>query len=168
MQRIMVIGPCGSGKSTLARRLGERLGIPAYHLDKIMWSAGWIEREEREWSPELDAIVARDRWVIDGNDSNTMAVRLERADKVVYLDFAPWRCLWRVLVRIATMRGETRPDMAEDCPERLDFGFLWYVATWHRKPRRRTEATLAGFKHKIVRLRTPSALERWMDSLPRP
>lgn len=165
MNRIMILGPCGSGKSTLACRLGQMLDLPSYHLDQLMWSAGWVERDECDWRPELEAIVRSPRWVIDGNDASTMELRLARADQVVFLEFSAARCLWRVIRRIWSARGTTRPDMAPDCPERFDAGFLWYVATWHNRPRKRIERALAGHEDEVLYIRSPRELERWLASL---
>ena len=44
MRRVMVIGAPGSGKSTLARALGERTGLPVFHMDHIHHLPGWAER----------------------------------------------------------------------------------------------------------------------------
>ena len=168
MRRIMIVGPCGSGKSTLAARLGELLSIPSYHLDSMAWRSGWVEREPNEWLPELEEVVARDAWIIDGNDSGTMPLRPARADTVVSLDFHPARCVWRVLKRIAANRGRTRADMAAGCPERFDLFFLLYVATWNGRPRRKNEAVLKQAADRMVRLRSPRELDAWLETLERP
>ena len=52
-----------------------------------------------------------------------------------------------------------------DCPERFDAGFLWYVATWHNRPRKRIERALAGHEDKLLYIRSPRELERWLASL---
>lgn len=33
--RVIIVGNSGSGKLTLAREMGERLGLPVVHLDKV-------------------------------------------------------------------------------------------------------------------------------------
>ncbi len=162
MKRIMIVGPCGSGKSTLAVRLGGLLGIPSFHLDQLAWSPGWRESPEADWRPELQRIVALDRWIIDGNDAGTIPLRLARADTVIFLEFTPMVCLWRVVKRIVSNRGRTRFDMAPDCPERVDLSFLYYVATWNRGPRKRVEKKLEEADHEIVHLASPRALEDWL------
>jgi adenylate kinase family enzyme len=40
-KRIAVIGSPGAGKSTLARELGAALGLPVYHLDRLLWRPHW-------------------------------------------------------------------------------------------------------------------------------
>jgi adenylate kinase family enzyme len=166
MERILVIGPCGAGKSTLARQLGERLGLPVFHMDQLNWQPGWIGRGKAELRKQLDGVVIQPRWIIDGNYGGTLPPRLERADTVIYLDFPIRLCLARLLRRIWTWRGRSRPDMPDGCPERFDLAFFFYVLQWNAGPRLRTEAALIGHEHKLIRMASPNALDRWMDSLP--
>ncbi len=166
MQRILIIGPCGAGKSTLAIALGQRLGLPTFHMDQLNWRPGWIESSKDEIRDRLRAIIAGDRWLIDGNYGGTLAPRLERADTVLYLDYPIRLCVARLLKRIWTYRGRTRPDMTEGCPERFDLGFLFYLLQWNSGPRPRTEAALKGHEHKVIRLKSPLQLKGWLDSQP--
>ena len=166
MRRVLVIGPCGAGKSTLAVELGQKLGLSVFHMDKLNWQPGWVESSKDEISVKLAEIVAADRWLIDGTYGGTLAPRLARADTVIYLDYPIRLCLWRLMRRIWTYRGRTRPDMTEGCPERFDLEFLIYLMRWNSGPRIRTEARLKGHEDKIVRLQGPGELRRWMDLLP--
>ena len=119
MERILIIGCGGSGKSTLARELGPRLSLPVIHLDQLWWKAGWENVSIEEFDEELEKILSRDRWVIDGNYNRTMPQRLRRCDTVIYLDFSRWACLWGVFQRQLMYRGKVRPDMAPGCPEQI-------------------------------------------------
>jgi adenylate kinase family enzyme len=165
MRRVLVIGPCGAGKSTAATELGELLGLPVHHLDRMHWREGWVEGSREELVAALAPILAGERWLIDGNYGGTMGERLERADTVVYLDYPIRLCLWRALRRAWRYRGASRPDMAPGCPERFDPAFLLYILTFRRGPRRRTEDRLRAHAHKVRRFAGPRALRRWMDSL---
>lgn len=51
MQRALVIGSPGAGKSTLAHALAERSRLPLFHMDKLHWLPGWIERDRAEALP---------------------------------------------------------------------------------------------------------------------
>jgi adenylate kinase family enzyme len=165
LQRVLIIGPCGAGKSTLARELSRRLNLPVFHMDQLNWKPGWLESSKDEIRAKLDAIITTDRWLIDGNYGGTLSERLERADTVVYLDFPIRLCVMRMLRRVWTFRGRTRPDMTDGCPERFDFPFLLYLLQWNSGPRPRTEERLKGHEAKIIRLKNPEALERWLNAL---
>jgi adenylate kinase family enzyme len=159
----MIIGPCGSGKSTLARALGGRLGLPVFHMDQLAWRPGWIESDTAELRARVLRITETAEWVFDGHYGGTLDLRLARADTVVYLDFPIWLCLWRVIRRVVTWRGRTRPDMTEGCPERLDLGFLLYVMRWNTGPGPRAEAKLRVHGGPVVRLLSPAEVARWLD-----
>jgi adenylate kinase family enzyme len=161
MKRVLIIGPCGSGKSTLARELAPRMGLPLVHMDQLGWQAGWVETERAELNARLAEVVAGERWMIEGNYGSVLPPRLERADTVIYLDFPIRLCLWRLIKRIVTLRGQSRPDMPEGCPERFDAAFFWYVITWNSGPRVRTEAHIAPHAGKVIRLTSPRMLAEW-------
>ncbi len=161
MKRVIIIGPCGSGKSTLARELAPRMGLPLIHMDQLGWQAGWVETAKDELHARLADAVAQEEWLIEGNYGSTLAPRLERADTVIYLDFPIWLCLWRLIRRVTTLRGQSRPDMPEGCPERFDLAFFWYVMTWNSGPRVRTERAIAPWADKVIRLTSPAMLADW-------
>jgi len=164
MKRVLVIGSGGAGKSTFSRRLGERLGLPVIHLDKVFWHSGWVETPKDEWKRKVEELCGGDAWVMDGNYSGTLDIRLNACDAVIFLDLPRAVCLWRVLKRIVTYRESARPDMAEGCRERIDLKFLYWV--WSYPYRRRPKILarldeLAGSK-RIYRLRSSAEVERFL------
>lgn len=168
MQRILVIGSPGAGKSTLAHALARRTGLSLYHLDKLFWLPGWVERDRDEGRAELAGVLALDRWIIDGNYGSTLPMRLERADTVVSLDYPTHLCLAWVFKRWWQYRGRTRPDMTEGCPENLNLEFLYYVLVFRRAWRARNAAALGRFDGEVLRFASPAATQAWLDRLDQP
>ena len=105
LHRWLLLGHSGAGKTTLATELGELLKLPVVHLDKLSWRPGWQELDRATFSERTCAAAAGERWIIDGNYTGTLDLRLPRAQAVVWLDYPLWRCLWGVGRRIATWRG---------------------------------------------------------------
>src|SRR5437016_5668383 len=135
MKKILVIGPGGAGKTTFANQLGEILGIGVIHLDSLYWKAGWVEPPKLEWAATLAEVLARNAWIMDGNYSGSLWLRLDASDAVVFLDLPRLVCIWRVLKRAARYRNTTRPDMAEGCPERLSIDFLVWIWNYPKRTR---------------------------------
>jgi adenylate kinase family enzyme len=164
MRRVAIIGPGGAGKSTLARQLGTKTGLPVVHLDTHYWRAGWTETPHDEWVPQVEALAQADRWIIDGNYSRTLPVRLARADTVVFLDFARWRYIWQAYKRIFHYYGRTRPDLPEGCPEGFDLEFTVWL--WHFPKRSRPEVVALIEQYRSGRrveiLPDPGAVRRFL------
>jgi adenylate kinase family enzyme len=165
MQRVLVIGSPGAGKSTLATEIARRVGLPLVHLDRHYWRAEWIEPDKEEWARQVEGLAAGGSWVMDGNYGGTLAMRLARADTVIWLDFPVWLCVWRILRRAIRYRGRTRPDMADGCPERLEWEFLAYTARFPWTGRRRIAAKLPAFTGTLIRLRRPREAARFLARL---
>lgn len=167
MRKILVVGSGGAGKSTFSRRLGERLGLEVIHLDVAYWRPGWTETPKDEWARKVNELVARDAWVMDGNFSGTLELRLAAADTVVFLDLPRGVCLWRVLKRLVMYRNVTRPDMAEGCGEKFDPKFLLWV--WNYPARSRPKVLALLERHaegrKVFRLRSSAEAERFLNQL---
>ena len=105
-RRVIVTGLAGAGKSTLSLALGARTGLPVIHLDLHFWKPGWVAPSETEWREKQRDVLAGDAWIADGNYHETLDLRLERADTVVFLDLPWWRCSGRALLRGFRMPGE--------------------------------------------------------------
>ncbi|SEB84991.1 Adenylate kinase [Pseudomonas mohnii] len=158
MQRVMIVGQPGSGKSTLARKLGLRTGLPVVHIDTIHWQPGWVERSWDEKTQLCHEVEARDRWIFEGGHSTTWANRLARADLLIWIDRSAKLRFWRVLLRTLLQRGQSRPDLPENCPELLAnlpefFRFMWRTKKSARVKMQQL-VTTAPATCRVVRLRS--------------
>ena len=110
----------GAGKSTFSRALSAKTGLPLIYLDLLFWKPGWAAPGEDEWREKQRLALAGEEWIADGNYHETLDLRLERADTVVFLDTPWWICSRR-----AFMRGVRRPpgtQMPDGCAD----------STWRR------------------------------------
>jgi adenylate kinase family enzyme len=112
--RVLVIGMAGAGKSTFSRALSARTGLPVIHLDFHYWKPGWVKPSEDEWREKQRSLLAGPAWIADGNDLETLDLRLERAETVVLLTTPWWVCAGRAFVR-----GLRKPvgEMPEGCDD---------------------------------------------------
>ena len=166
MERIIIIGCSGAGKSTLARQLGEKTGLPVVHLDALFWKPGWVESDRGEFDAKMLAELEKPRWIIDGNYARTLALRLEKCDGVIYLDFPRWVCILGVLKRVLTTYGTVRPDMPEGCPERFDWEFIKWVWNFNRNNREKIRAQLDALPgEKVTVLKNRREAKRFLAQI---
>lgn len=145
-ERVLVIGCSGSGKSTLARQLADRLSLPYVSMDReIFWLPGWQSRPRAEALARLEGIVAQERWIMDGTSPGTLPLRLPRTGLVLWLRPPRWMSVYGVVSRWLRYRGRTRPEMAENCPERINREFLTYVWNFEKTESPEIERNLAAF-----------------------
>lgn len=169
MERVLVIGSGGSGKTTVARRLAGGLGIPLVHLDAHYWQPGWIPTPVDQWRRLVTRLLAQPRWVMDGNYGGTLEMRLGSCDSIVFLDLPRRVCLWRILKRHYRYRGQTRPDVAPGCPERLTWEFVKWVWTYRKRRRAGILERLSKLTgRRVIILTSQTQVDRFLESLGAP
>lgn len=162
----MIIGCSGSGKSTLARELKEKLGLPLIHLDQLWWQEGWDHVSRETFDERLELALNMDRWIMDGNFSRTIGARLPKCDTIIYLDFSRWACLMGVFQRYWKNKGKVRPDMADGCPERLDWDFVKFVWNFNKNNRVRNYTWLGQARHaKKIVLKSRREVKEFLETL---
>lgn len=165
-KKVLIIGCSGAGKSTLSRKLAMRWGLPLHHLDALFWNEGWIPTPKPEFREMLKDVVAQPEWIIDGHFNSTLEMRAQYADLIIFLDFSNWLCLSRVTKRVWSYWGQTRPDMAEGCPEKIDMKFVRWIWRYPKDVRPGVLDILRKTKADVVLLKTSVEVERWLASSP--
>lgn len=168
-KRILVLGPSGAGKSTLARRLGERLDLPIIHLDVFQWTPGWIAAEPEQFRARVQQAVAGDAWVMDGNYSHTLDIRLPRAEAVIWLDLPRRVYFPRTVLRMLRSYGRQRSDIGPGCPERFELSFFRdWVWTYPTRSRAKHAGLMADLPPGIrgITLRSPAEVADFEQGLP--
>ena len=107
MKRIIVIGCPGSGKSRFSKALHKKTKLPLYHLDMMYWNADRTTVSRDIFHARLTEVLTGEEWIIDGNYSSTLELRVGACDAIFFLDYAADVCLAGVKER----RGKKRTDM---------------------------------------------------------
>lgn len=130
-KRIMVFGRPGSGKSTFSWWLSQKSSIPVFHLDRFFYQAGWKERDYQMYLADLESFVARDQWIIDGNNFKSFELRYKRADLILYFCYPLATCYWRIFKRKFFFKDASIYDRAYGCYETVQWKLLKYM--WNYK-----------------------------------
>ena len=106
-EKIIILGSSGSGKSTFAKSLQQKTGLPLIHLDNVWWKPDRTHIPRDEFDRRLEALLAGDEWIIEGDYSRTWEFRIRACDTVVFLDYPEELCLRGITERV----GQARPDI---------------------------------------------------------
>lgn len=162
-RRWLVLGAGGAGKSRFALELGALLDLPVVHLDRHFWQPNWVEPARDEWHAAVERLAARDAWVMDGNYSGSLTLRLPRAEVAILLDPPVWQCLYGIFRR--SWSGEPRADLPEGCDEQTpDPEFVRYVATYRWRSRPKVIERISAAEHvRFHHLRSRAEARRFLD-----
>ena len=168
-RRVVVTGLAGSGKSTFSLALAAKTGLPVIHLDLHFWRPGWVAPSETEWREKQCGVLAGDAWIADGNYHETLDLRLERADTVVFLDMPWWLCAGRAFLRGFRMPGELPEGCDYSAWLRLRDEWRLAVRIWRKRrsePEREHEIISQHAPHLALHvLRSKRAVREFLDGL---
>ena len=169
--RVVVTGMTGAGKSTFSKALSAKTGLPLIHLDLHFWKPGWVAPSDNEWREKQRRILAGDAWIADGNYSETLDLRLERADTIVYLDTPWWTCARRAFVRgVRRPPGSVMPEGCNDSTwQRVsdEWGSVWKVWRRRRSDRDRELEIVSqcGQHASLHMLRSKESIREFLESV---
>ena len=154
-RRIVIMGPTNAGKSTLAVAMGEKLGVPALHIDlfRHLPNTDWEQRPDQEFGAIHDAAIAEPEWVMEGNCTKLLPQRLARATGIIVVDDYLWRRYWRYFRR--TLGRAPRAGALEGGKDSIKWDmihWLWHTRNAAQVSRRR--ASHSGIPHLLIRNQT--------------
>ena len=160
MKRVMIIGSPGAGKSTFARKLRDYSGLPLYYLDQIWHLPDRTTISPAAFDARLMEILAEDQWIIDGNYSRTMELRLKACDTVFLLDYPLAVCLDGVRKRV----GQKREDMPW-IEEAVDEDFRTFILDFPHTQLPRIYRLLERYQNEkqIILFRSREEAEDWLN-----
>jgi len=119
---------------------------------------------EDEWRETVAKTAAGEAWIIDGNYSGTMEIRLKKCDTAIFLGLPRHVCVYRVLKRVVTYRKGKRPDMADGCDEKFDWEFIKWVWNYPKRSKPKVEKLLNQYQNTktVIRLKSENDIENFL------
>ncbi|MDO4594556.1 MAG: deoxynucleoside kinase [Tissierellia bacterium] len=168
MKKISIIGAGGSGKTTLAKQLGEKLGIKVYHLNKIWWKDEYkhINKEEF-YNIQKEIIDNEESFIFDGNYKNTMDLRFEASDTIIFLDFPTTSNMSRVVKKNLTEKNKDNKDPSLDHTDKLNVKYIRWLANYNKEERPLILEKLNKLKldKRVIIINTESKRDLFLDSV---
>lgn len=163
MKKIIIIGCPGAGKSHFAKKLHDRTGIPLYHLDMIWHKPDRTHISREEFDEWLIKIFEEDAWIMDGDYSRTMEVRMQACDTIILFDLPYEICIQGIKEREGTKRDDMPWEIAE-----ADTLFLNQVRNYIPEQLPWVYQLLHKYEHdkKVIIFRTREEAEEWLMEIP--
>ena len=162
MKRAVVIGCSGSGKRVFSSKLRDATGLSLYYLDMIWHKPDGTNISREEFDKQLDSIISRDSWIIDGNYQRTLETRIKACDTVFLFDLPTEICIEGALSRI----GKKREDMPWFENE-LDPEFRQWIESFRANQLPEVYRLLEKYKNnrEIVVFRTREQADKFIEKL---
>jgi adenylate kinase family enzyme len=169
MKKVAVFGNAGGGKSTLSKKLSEITGSPLHILDKIQYQIGGAAVPLEEYKRIHEQIIATEHWIIDGfGCMETLWLRLDAADSLVFVDLPLYLHFWWVTKRMLTGGFNPPVGWPENSPiwksSMTSYGVLW-LCYEYLTPKYREYIEKARSTKNVYHLRSPKQIEEFLGSI---
>lgn len=167
MTKVALLGNAGGGKSTLCKVLSEAKGLPIYQLDKLQWNPGWEPTPIDEFNANHDAIVKKEKWIIDGMATlDSIEKRLKAADTIIFVDHPLWVHYWWAAKRQFMCLFRARPDFVEGCPmlpKTWELTKMIWQINKHLRPMLLELTERHGKGKQVFHIRSPKELAQFLS-----
>lgn len=145
-----------------SRKLRDATGLSLYYLDMIWHKPDGTNISREEFDKQLDSIISRDSWIIDGNYQRTLETRIKACDTVFLFDLPTEICIEGALSRI----GKKREDMPWFENE-LDPEFRQWIESFRANQLPEVYRLLEKYKNnrEIVVFRTREQADKFIEKL---
>ena len=172
VSRINVVGASGSGKSTLAKQIAQSLELTYFEMDEIFWLPNWQEPDDEDFFEDIDQVVQKEAWVLDGNYRRLQQIKWQRAQVVVWIDLPYLQIIWQLIKR-TYLRVRNKEVLWAGNVETLgrtlsSSSVIWYsIKSLRARRREYIEAAKApGLSHiQFIRLRNRSQIRAFLADL---
>lgn len=163
MDKFTIIGSSGAGKTTLAKKLGSKLEMKVYHLDRFFWQPSWRRKSDETRIDILQNLVLQRRWIIEGSYLNSSELHLIAADTIIFLDISPFVCFWRRIKRHREYQEHPGRDLPMGSTDKLTLPVLLQILFFPFRARRKLEDNLSKFpSEKVIRLHSTKEIEKFL------
>lgn len=159
-------GNAGGGKSSMCSAICAAHDLPYFSIDKIQWKPNWVRTPEIEFLKRHNALLSKERWVIDGfGTMDSVEDRLNACDTVIFVDHHIHVHFWWATKRQIKSVFFGRPDGPEGCPMwRVSiplFRMMWW---FHRQARPKLVEAIYNRSDslRIIHIKSPAALRSFV------
>lgn len=162
MKKVIIIGCPGAGKSHFAKKLHRMTGIPLYHLDLIWHKPDKTHISRADFDERLNEIFQEDAWIMDGDFSRTMEIRMQACDTIILFDIPYEICMQGIRNREGTKRDDMPWEVAE-----TDAMFLNEVKNYIPEQLPKVYQLIDKYKQskEIIIFKTREEAEQWLLKL---
>lgn len=163
LKRVLVVGTPAAGKSQLAQRLGQYFDLPVHHLDALYYGPEWKRQDSEQWHRTVAQLTSADLWIMDGNDLDSIELRVARAEAIFWADFDRFETAKRVAGRML-FPSKSALGLPAGCRESWDSAYLRGAWDNHAAERAHLKRAIEGSPRPqtVLRLSRPSEMNYFL------